>query len=406
MKRKFINNDPQRGIEYDWKLIRKKLKNLGIPTSFYNPATAPLDSAQWFVELSERATGKTTGWLLCGMVMHEEYGTVTMYVRQRKDMIAPKNASSMFSVIVENGYIQKITNDRYNNVFYKSKKWYFCKVDDDGEIVEKAPDYFCRMVSIDEATNLKSSCNEPYGDLVLFDEFISRFTPSNEFVTFVDVVSTIFRLRECGKIVLLANTIDKYNMYFHDLEIFERIATMETSDNCIHTTDKGTKIYIEFIGPPKVYKSKKARWTKLFAGFKKPELASVTGEATWAVRCYQHIPDIEHPDTDEDTPRVIFRNFYIYHKNKYVRLDVVYHPINKLCIYAHWATKVHDDSIIFTLEDMYDERYIYGFAPASPGAKMIRKLIDRHKIYFSANDVGAFVENYIIECEQQALYKV
>lgn len=402
MKRQFINNDPQRGILYDWKVIRKRLHALGIPTIYYNPASAPLDKCSWFVELSERATGKTTGWLLCGLVMFDEYGTVTMYVRQKKDMIAPKNASSIFNVVVENGYIEKLTNGEYNNVYYKSKKWYLCYVDPDtGEITKKHPDYFCRMISIDDSTNLKSACNEPYGDLVIFDEFVSTWTPSNEFVTFVDVVSTVFRLRECGKIVMLANTIDKYNQYFHDLEIFERIATMETSDKCIHTTDKGTRIYIEFIGPPKVYKAKKARWVKLFAGFKKPELASITGEATWAVKCYQHIPDIIDPDSD--TPTTLFRNVYIFHKNKYVRLDFVLHPENGLCLYIHWATKCHPDSYIFTLEEMYDRRYTYGLPNNTTLGKLVHKLVDQHKVYFTANDVGAFFENYMIESERMNL---
>lgn len=393
-KIEYINNDPQKGIKYDWKAVRKRLKALGIPKGFYNPATAPLDLVQWFVELSERATGKTTGWLLAGLTLFEMYGTVTMYIRQTKDMVAPKNASSLFNVVVENHYIEKITDNKYNNVYYRARKWYLCKVDEEtGEIVEKDPDYFCRMVSLDEATNLKSSCNEPLGDLVIFDEFISNRSPNNEFVTLVDVISTIFRLRECGKIVMLANTIDKYNQYFFDLEIFERIATMDISDSCTHVTDRGTRIYIEFVGPPKMYRKKKARWTRLFAGFGKPELASITGEATWAVKCYQHIPEIER---EEDTPETLYRNIYIMNNEKLVRLDIMKHPVLGICIYAHWATTTHPDSIIFTNTEIYDPRYIYGLPRDTTAGKFINEAIDKHRIYYQANDVGAFIENYIL----------
>lgn len=393
-KIEYINNDPQKGIKYDWKAVRKRLKALGIPHGFYNPATAPLDLVQWFVELSERATGKTTGWLLAGLTLFEMYGTVTMYIRQTKDMVAPKNASSLLNVVVENHYIEKITDNKYNNVYYKSRKWYLCKIDEEtGEILEKCPDYFLRMVSLDEATNLKSSCNEPTGDLVIFDEFISSRTATNEFVTLVDVISTIFRLRESGKIVLLANTIDKYNQYFFDLEIFERIATMDIGDNCTHVTDRGTRIYIEFVGPPKTYRKKKARWTRLFAGFGKPELASITGEATWAVKCYQHIPDIEK---EEDTPETLFRNIYIMNNEKLVRLDIVKHPVLGVCIYAHWATTTHPDSIIFTTAERFDPRYIYGLPHNNTAGKFINKALDEQRVYYQANDVGAFVENYIL----------
>lgn len=394
---KYIDNNPQRGIDYNWGQIRKEMKKLSIPTEYYNPITAPLDSDQWFVELSERATGKTTGWLLLGMVMYQLYGTVTMYLRSRKDMIAPKNSSSLFNVIIENGYIEKITGGKYNNVWYRSRKWYFCKIDEDsGEIIEKAETYFCRMVSIDESTNLKSSLNEPTGDLVIFDEFISvdRYQQAGEFVFLVDVISTIFRLRECGKIVMLANTIDKYNQYFHDLEIFERISTMDISDNCTHVTDRGTRIYIEFIGAPKAYRIKKSRWVRLFAGFKKPELASITGEALWSVRNYQHIPEIP-----EDVElKTLYTNIYLYHNSKLVRFDIVNHSELGICIFAHWATQTYDDSIIITRNERYDNRYIHGFPTDRTVTKFLRKMITSNRVYYSANDVGSFVQGYLNLC--------
>lgn len=401
-KIKYLRNNPAAGAVYDWHEIRQGLKALGIPATYYNPSTAPLEKAQWFVELSERATGKTTGWLLLGMVMFQLYGTVTMYVRQTRDMVAPKNASSLFNVICDNDYISKLTDDEYNNVYYRSKKWYFCKIDPDtGEMTAKHPDYFCRMVSLDEATNLKSACNEPMGDLIIFDEFIGKYTPTNEFVTFVDVCSTILRLRETGKIILLANTIDKYNQYFHDLEIFERIATMDISESCLHTTDKGTNIYIEMIGAPKVYRTKKAKWVRLFAGFKKPELASITGEATWAVKCYPHIPDIEE---DAEAPETLFRNIYIYYNNKLIRLDIVSHPELGLCIYTHWATNTHPDSIILTNEPRFDSRYQYGIPSDTTAGKFILNMLLHNRVYYSANDVGAFLESYLYACGVSTRY--
>ena len=54
---KYIGNTADRGIQYDWHKIRKKMKELSIPGDFYNPVTAPIEQAQWFVEVSERASG-------------------------------------------------------------------------------------------------------------------------------------------------------------------------------------------------------------------------------------------------------------------------------------------------------------------------------------------------------------
>lgn len=394
---KYIGNTADRGMQYDWHKIRKKMKDLSIPGEFYNPVSAPIEQAQWFVEVSERAVGKTTGWLLLGLVMYQLYGTVTIYVRSRKDMIAPKNAISLYHVIKSNGYISKITGDKWNTLIYDKRKWYLAYIDENGTIKDKDTTYCCRMVSIDEAGNLKSNFNEPTGDLLIYDEFVpvsERFSVPNEFVQFVDLCSTVFRLRECPKIIMLANNVNKYNQYFNDLEIAERISEMQISENCIHTTSKGTKIYIEFIGAPKKYRTKKTTWNRLFAGFQKPELASITGESTWAVHCYQHIPVIEENEKLE----TIFSKVYILYQNKLVRLDIVFHEKLGLCIFAHWATKVYNDSIIFTNEQMTDERYIYGIGKNTKIGKIIDKIILERKIYFSGNDVGAFVEGYFSKC--------
>lgn len=398
-KIEYIGNDEKRGIQYDWAKIRKRMKKLDlIPKDYYNPCTAPLDTASIFVEVSERAVGKTTSWLLLGLVMHEMYGTITVYVRSKADMIAPKNSNSIYNVILANHYIEKITNGKYNHITYKSRKWYLCNINENGEITTISPNYCMRMVSIDDGSNLKSTFNEPKADLMLFDEFIpvlSRFVVVNEFVQLVDLFKTVFRDRECCKVVMLANTIDKYNQYFHDLEIFERVASMDFGDNCIHTTSGGTKIYVELIGVPRTFKRRKDRWNRLFAGFNKPELAPITGNAVWAMKMYQHIPEIEK---EEDQPEIVFSKLYVYHQNKYIRLDFVDNHTLGICIYVHWATKTHSDSIIFTSEPIYDNRYIYGMGEYTKIGKTVLDLIGQHKVYYAANDVGAFFENYLISC--------
>ena len=391
-KIKYINDKPEQGIMYDWKLIRKCTKQLEIPSEYYSPALAPLDGAAWFVGLSERATGKTTGWLLLGLVMYQLYGTVTLYVRGRKDMIAPKNAGSLFNIINENRYVEKITHNKYNSTFYKSRRWYLAHVDKNGVVDNIDPSYFCRMVSVQENADLKSSLNEPTGDLVIFDEFIDtspRFRDPNEFVNFVDLVSTIFRMRVCGKIVMLANTIDKYNQYFHDLEIFERLSTMDIGQRELVTTDRGTKIHVEIIGAPTAYRKKKNRWVERFAGFRKPELAAITGETLWAVHNYQHIPYV---DSDDKKPETISNRLYVQQNNKIVRLEIVDNPELGICIYAHWATKTYNDSIILTHEPRYDKRYITDID--SKSGKFIRAMNAAGRIYFASNDVGSFLETF------------
>ena len=136
---KYIDNDIQKGIDYDYGKIRKSLKKkkVFVPDA-YNPCDCPIEKSAWFIQLSERGIGKTTGWILFGMEMYMQYGTIIQYVRQSENMIMPKNTSDLFSVIIEHDYVSKITNGQYNNIKYKSRRWYFTKTDDDGNIIDEA----------------------------------------------------------------------------------------------------------------------------------------------------------------------------------------------------------------------------------------------------------------------------
>ena len=71
MKKEFIDGKQSNGLKYEFSLIRKEFKKLKIPGDFYNPSKCPFEKCKWFVNLSDRSTGKTTTWLLFGMVMNK-----------------------------------------------------------------------------------------------------------------------------------------------------------------------------------------------------------------------------------------------------------------------------------------------------------------------------------------------
>ena len=78
---KYIDDNKELGILYDWKKIYRLYKKLGCPDNVYNPTTLPINQAKYFMLLSERKTGKTTNLLLLGMCANQEYGTVIHYIR-------------------------------------------------------------------------------------------------------------------------------------------------------------------------------------------------------------------------------------------------------------------------------------------------------------------------------------
>lgn len=391
MSVKYINNKQELGIDYDWNYIKREVNKVGIPSWVYNPTDLPLHSHKYFINMSERSAGKTTNWLILGMVMFQLYGTVIQYIRQTSEMIAPKNMD-IFNTILEYDYISKITNNEYNNVYYKSRRYYFSHVDEVGNVDKVSNDYFMYCASIDKGQDLKSSYNAPKGDLIIFDEFVSKIYYPNEFVDFCDLVKTIIRDRQSPIIVMLANTIDRHNQYFNELEIYDDVQQLKQGEHKSIITDRGTRIYIELLGIKEERKKKLSIVNKLFFGFKNPQLSSITGE-DWAIKNYQHIPN------DNKEVHNISSKIYIYHNSKYIRLDIVTHEVLGVCLYVHWATRTYPDSIILTCEDRLDNRYIFKFGNNTLN-QFLNKMLKEKRIYFATNDVGSFFDNYVRYCSK------
>jgi len=388
MNIKYIDNDINKGIKYDYKLIRKEFEKLKVPKEYHTPLKYNLNNSTYYVEMSERSVGKTTNWLLWGMCQNKLYGTVIQYIRQVDSMITPKFLKQLFETIVINGYIEKLTDGEYNNVQLKANKWRYIHVTPEGEIDRTSSKHFMYNLCINYSEVYKSTYNEPLGDLVIFDEFISKNYLPDEFVYFLDVLKTIQRERQNIKVVMLANTLDIYNQYLHELCIFDTVQTMNIGQTTTLTTDLGTTINISLIEPNYNLRNKKKISNNLYYGFKNSKLNSIRGGG-WNFTEAQHIPRIDY--------KSILRNVYIKHNNKLLSLEVVQNAIG-ICVYVHWSYYTYDDSIIFTLEDMKDRRYIFGLGHNQKVSKIIWTLYKKNMFFYSSNDCQNFLENYIKCC--------
>ena len=400
MKSIYINDDINKGINYDWKQLRRDFAALGVPDYVYTPMNCPFEKSHIFVNMSDRSVGKTTNWLLLGLCMWKRYGTILHYIRSREDMITPKALKDLFATILDYHYIEKITDGKYNGVFYRARRWYFAKVVNE-EIAEISETHFMFCASIDKSENLKSSYNAPKGDFILFDEFIGKYYPPDEFVYFCDLVKTIIRDRISPIIIYSANTIDKNSPYFNELEVYDEIQILAQGENRLLTSSGGTNVFVEIVGQNVERQKRRSLVNKLFFGFRNPRLAAITG-ADWAMKYYPHIPPQEKTIHREiEKAEYLAQNIYIIYNTKIARLDVVDNEKRGLCIYCHWGTikEFYDDSYIFTAGEIIDTRYHFKFGDLSaPLPKFIWGLYKQNKFFYSKNDVGAFIESYIGYC--------
>lgn len=387
IKLKYIDDDPNAGILIDWKLVFKEYEKLKVPSIYFTPLEHKLESGKYIIDFSQRSIGKTTGWLILALILYKLYGIGTCYIRTMESDIAPKVISNLWDAVKYNGYIQKVFGDKWNNMSYDSRRWYLSKTDHTGQIVERDTEPIAINLCVANASQYKSSVNLPRFDLLLYDEFIDdRSFTSNNFFKYCDLVKTVIRDRRSPLCVCLSNNINKYSSMWDDFEIGDQIRTMRPGEVKECFTDYGTKIEVKYVAPDEHKKAIITRVNKLFFGFKNSQLGSITG-ADWSLIVRQHIPE-------EGEYTYICKNIYIYHNQKYVRLDIVNHSELGVCMFAHWATTTYDDSYILTLEDRTDPRYRYGLGSYN-SEHLIMQMLTENRVYYASNDIASFISNYI-----------
>lgn len=375
--------------EWDWNLIRKEWKKLGMPKDVaYDPFHIPfkvkdINHCGYYMLISKRGVGKTTTMVLLGMILFKLYGVQIQYIRQNQDMLKPKFAQELMSTILSCGYIEKLTEGRWNYAYYYANKWVFANIDESGHITEKTQIHFMYTLSIDQSFTYKSNYNAPNGDMTIFDEFIGkRYTP-NEFVYYMDILSTIIRKRAGVLNILLSNAIDEYSEYFDEFEINDQIRKMKRGDCDIAVTPGGTKIYIELID----HNDKNAaRLNKEYFGFKNPRLHAITGSGEW------NVPIVKHYDYDDEL-ELIDRKHYIKMGLNLVNLSLYQSEKYGYIVRVRKATKIYDDSTIYTMDEIEDERYRKGRGWTNVD-KFIWLLLARDKWHYATNSQKNFVDKY------------
>ena len=374
------NNCDADGIIIDWKEIFRLYKELECPPDVYDPTELPIDDASWFVLTSERNTGKTTNLVLLTMLLFLKYGCISAYIRQKSDMITPKEMQNFFNVILANHYVEKMTDGRYNGVRYFARHYRFVKWDEEGKKAdESAPFLWCGDLA--ENLTYKSVLNLPKCNLIIYDEFIGADYLPNEFVTLCDLHKTIGRNRLGIKLFLCANTTNYYHEYFRELLIQEEVLNCKVNHSFIKVTPLGTKIYYKMIGD----KSRKRELVNTtYYGFSNPRLKSITG-GDWSVNSYPHIQR-------EERQKIVVDRFIKFNERYYQIELVLSERLGAHCI-VHRANTPRD-GYIYTIDEIQSKNEHYKFG-SSQLDRYIWNLYVNNKWYYADNDVGFTVESYV-----------
>ena len=245
-------------------------------------------NTQYKVIFGKRSNGKTYAVLERMIKLFFEKGYESAYVRRNREDMIGKNGQTLFANLVQNGVVEKYSKGVWTDVYYYGKRWFFCRyeTDDKGNvsrITDEKP--FCYGFVLSSQEHDKST-SYPHIHIICFDEFLSRtnYLP-DEFILFMNTVSTIARLRTDMEIYMLGNTVNKYCPYFAEMGL-KNVKTMEQGSIDVYRYgESDLRVAVEYTAPNT---GATGKGNVLFA-FNNPKLQMIT-KGDWEIDIYPHLP--------------------------------------------------------------------------------------------------------------------
>lgn len=366
---------------------------------FYSLDNILSKNADYNIVFGERSNGKTYAALEYGVKQFVESGfqNQTAIVRRWKEDLKGKRAETLFNALEANGRIAELTEGKFTEVFYFNGKWYLSNYD--SELQKHVPHTkpLAYSFALSEMEHDKSTS---YPDIttVIFDEFLTRrYYLPDEFILFMNVLSTIIRQRNNVKIFMLGNTVNKYCPYFAEMGL-KHIAQMEQGTIDIYKFGKGQlTIAVEYAATT----SKNKASNKYFC-FDDSESVQMIINGAWEMAIYPHL-NVRYDDKD------ILFTYFIEFNGNLLQCEIVGKG-NEMFTYVHEKTtpiKNPDTDLVYSLNHSEKQNYKRRLlSTATPLETKIAKFYALEKVFFQNNEVGEIVRNYILQSQKSQFAKI
>lgn len=343
--------------------------------------------ALYNIIFGERSNGKTYAVQEYALKEYIEKGSQLAVIRRWRDDFIGKRGQMMFSALVENGVVKKLTSGEWTDIYYHASRWYLCRYENDKRIMSEEPFAFGFSVTAQEHDK---STSYPKVRTILFDEFITRtLYAQDEFVLFQNVLSTIIRQRTDVIIFMLGNTVNKFCPYFNEMGL-KHISKMKAGDIDVYNYgDTGLKVAVEY-----TESNKRGKPSDVYFAFDNPKLKMITG-GEWEIDIYPHCPEKYRPCD------IVYKFFIVFDGN-ILQCNVLSTDTGNY-LFIHRKTtplKNYDEDLIFTL-DISPKPNIRKniMRPHDNIGKRIANFFIMEKVFYSTNEVGEIVMNYLNSCK-------
>lgn len=353
------------------------------------------EGAHYNVIFGERSNGKTYSVLSYIIEQYATKGEQSALLRRMQEDFTGKRGSSLFNPLTENGEVSRVTNGEYDSVYYYASRWYFCRYEETKSgltrVMDKDP--FMYAFALSQTEHDKGN-GYPKVTTILFDEFITRFGYlRDEFILFMNTLSTIIRDRDNVKIFMLGNTVNKYCPYFDEMGL-RHIKDMKQGEIDIyqlkHTSGKMLKVAVEYCKP-----FTKGKASDFYFAFDNQKLEMIT-TGIWEIDIYPHCPY-------RYKPKDIMFTYFIEFDRNLLQCEIVMID-NVSFTFIHRKTtplKNPDTELIYSTK--YDPRPNWRrkiTKPVLPMENMIVSYYKNDKVFYQDNEVGEVVRNYLIWCNK------
>lgn len=352
---------------------------------YYSLKNILAKNAQYNIIFGERSNGKTYAVQKYALEDYVKHGNTLALIRRWKEDFRGKRAQHMFDAIVANNVPAKLTNGKFNTIIYRNNQWFLARKDEEkGDyIYDTQP--FCFAFCLSDVEHDKS-VSFPTVTTILFDEFLTRgYYLNDEFVIFMNVLSTIIRQRNNVKIFMLGNTVNKFCPYFNEMGL-KHIRDMRQGTIDLYTYGESKLVVaVEYCGAKNQNKE-----SDVYFAFDSPKLAMIKTGA-WELDLYPHLP------CKYKSNEVVF-TFFINFDGEMVQCEVV-NTDNSLFVFCHLKTtelKNPDKDLIYQLDSSNKFNVRYSFVkPIDKLDQKILKLYSSKKFFYQSNDVGEIIRNFI-----------
>lgn len=254
---------------------------------FYSLSEIKKKKAQYNIIIGERSNGKS--YAACDEILknYTATGKQGAIIRRWDTDLRGRRGANVFSALVADQLVKKYTDDEWEDITYYSAAWYLSKRDPANKnkiIRDVRPLAYAFSLN---AMEHDKSTSYPDVTTIVFDEFLTRTGYlKDEFILFMNVISTIVRYRSDVTIYMLGNTVNKDCPYFKEMGL-KHIENMRQGSIDVYTYGQSKlKVAVEYCGSSAARSRKKS---DIYFSFDNPSLQMITG-GVWELGIYPHRP--------------------------------------------------------------------------------------------------------------------